>query len=335
VSFTFLVRRLAAMVLQFVLITFLTWALFYLLAAKTGANPATRIAGKAASPEEVARVAHELGTDRPYYVQYARFLWGVLHLDFGYSYLQRRPVTDIVLPAAGTTASVVIGGAILWLLIGFTVGTIGALRPRSLSDRLSILLALLGVSIPVFWLAPMASYFFAYEPTQGTFLGIPLGGSFHVFPIDGYVNLRDHPVAWAHHLLLPWLVFALGTGGIYARYFRSLTLEQLAQGYVRTARAKGASTRRVLIRHVQPNTAPVIVTLLGADVGVALAGAFFVEKVFGLPGLGYVGLQAIRSLDYPLTAGTIAFAAIVAVLANSIVDIVHGLLDPRIREERA
>jgi peptide/nickel transport system permease protein len=331
----FLARRLGAMALQFVLITFLTWALFYLLAAKTGANPATRIAGKAASSEEVARVAHELGTDRPYYVQYARFLWNVLHLDFGYSYMQRRPVTAIVLPAAGTTASLVIGGAIVGLVIGYVVGTIGALRPRSLPDRLGIVVALLGVSIPVFWLAPMAAYFFAYQPTQGTILGIPLGGAFHIFPIDGYVNLRDDPLEWAHHLLLPWFVFALGTGGIYARYFRSLTLEQLAQGYVRTARAKGAPTRRVLFRHVLRNTSPVIVTLLAADVGVALAGAFFVEKVFGLPGLGYVGIQAIRSLDYPLIAGTIVFAAIVAVLANSVADIVHGLLDPRTREARA
>jgi peptide/nickel transport system permease protein len=331
----FLVRRIGALVVQFFLITFLTWALFFVLSARTGANPAQRIAGKAASPAEVARVAHELGTDKPYYVQYARFLWGVAHLDFGYSYLQRRPVSEIVLPAAGTTASLVLGGALLWLLMGFVVGTIGAVRPRTLADRATLVTALLGVSIPVFWVAPMAAYLLGYQPTQGELFGIPIGTHLHLFPIDGYANLRDDPVGWAHHLILPWLVLAIGTGGIYARYFRALTSEQLAQGYVRTARAKGASSPRVLIRHVQPNIAPVIVTLLGADIGVALAGAFFVETVFALPGLGFVGIQAIRTLDYPLTAGTIVFAAIVAVLANSIVDVVHGLLDPRVRETRA
>lgn len=331
----FLFRRSGALLVQFLLITFCTWALFFVVSAKTGANPAERIAGKAATPEQVARVAHQIGTDRPYYVQYAKFLWGVAHLDFGYSYLQRRPVSEIVLPAAGTTASLVIGGAILWLLIGFVVGTIGALRPRTIADRTTLVVALLGISIPVFWVAPMASYLLAYEPTQGRLFGIPIGTHFEAFPISGYINFSDDPIGWARHLMLPWFVFAIGTGGIYARYFRALTSEQLAQGYVRTARAKGASSRRVLLRHVQPNIAPVIVTLLGADIGVALAGAFFVEKVFGLPGLGFVGIQAIRSLDYPLTAGTIVFAAIVAVLANSVVDIVHGLLDPRVREARA
>src|SRR3954447_2566133 len=139
-------------------------------------------------------------------------------------------------------------------------------------------LALLGISIPVFWLAPMVAYVFAYQPTTGHVLGIDLGSSMHWFPIDGYVNLRDDPAQWAYHLALPWMVFAVGFAAIYARYVRALVLEQLGQDYVRTAAAKGAGRNWILRREILPNVAPVIVTLLGLDIGVALSGALFVEQ---------------------------------------------------------
>jgi peptide/nickel transport system permease protein len=328
---TFLVRRLAGGVVQLLAITFVTWAIFFLISGLTGANPAERFAGKTASQAQIDQVAHQLGTDRPYWVQFLDYDWRLLRGDFGYSYGQNRPVSDIILPAAATTASLVLGAVFVWLIAGSLIGLAGALRPRGWADRGLMAVALLGISIPVFWLAPMVSYVLAYQPTQGHILGVDLGSSMRWFPIDGYVNLRDDPVQWAYHLVLPWMTFAVGFAAVYARYVRALLLEQLGQDYVRTAAAKGASPSRILRREIAPNVAPVIVTLLGLDVGVALGGALFVEQVFGLPGLGYVGLHAIQELDYPLVAGVITFAAIIAVTANTIVDIVHGALDPRIR----
>jgi peptide/nickel transport system permease protein len=327
----FILRRLAGGLVQLVTITLITWAMFFLISGLTGASPAERFAGKTASQAQIDRVAHQLGTDRPYWEQYVEYDWRLLHGDFGYSYGEERPVSDIIFPAAATTASLVLGAAFLWLMVGSLIGLAGALRPRGWTDRGLMAVALLGISIPVFWLAPMVSYVLAYQPTQGHILGIDLGRSMRWFPIDGYVNLRDDPVQWAYHLLLPWMVFAVGFAAVYARYVRALVLEQLGQDYVRTAAAKGASQSRILRREIAPNVAPVIVTLLGLDVGVALGGALFVEQVFGLPGLGYVGLHAIQELDYPLVAGVIVFAAIIAVMVNMLVDIVQAALDPRIR----
>lgn len=330
---SFALKRVAAGLVQLLAITFLAWALFYLVAGLTGANPAQRIAGRAASPAEIKSVAHQLGTDRPLWQQYGRFLWKLGHGDFGYSYQQRRPVSDIIFPAAKTTASLVGGAAVVWLILATVVGVAGGLRPRSLLDRGLMVLVLLGLATPVFWVAPMLSYFLGYQPTQGKVFSIPLPHPTTLFPIDGYVNLVDDPIGWAYHLTLPWLAFALSFAAVYARMIRALVIEQIGEDYVRTARAKGASTARILRRHIAPNIAPIIVTMLGLDIGVALGGAFFVETVFGLPGLGYVGLSSIQQLDYPLTVGTITLAAIAAVAANTAADLTHGVLDPRVREE--
>ena len=318
--------------MQLLMITFLTWALFYLVASFTGANPAERIAGKAASRAQIERVAHALGTDRPLYEQYGRFVWGLAHGDFGYSYEQRRPVSDIIFPAARVTASLVFGAMFLWLLLGIPIGIIGALKPRGALDRTLMVLILLGLATPVFWVAPMLSYFLGFQPTQGKLFGFSLPGPVTIFPIDGYVDLTASPAGWAYHLFLPWLAFALGFAAIYARMTRGLVIDHLQEDYVRTAYSKGASQARVLRAHIGRNIAPLIVTMIGLDIGVALGGALFVETVFGLPGLGYVGLSSIQTLDYPLTVGTITFAAMAAVIANAFADVAHGTLDPRIRE---
>ena len=327
----FYVRRLAAGAIQIVLITALTWFIFFVVASLTGANPANRYAGKAASAEQVERVAQQLGTNESYVVQYARHMWRLLQGDFGYSYQQGLPVMEIVLPAAATTASLVLGAAVIWLTVAVAVGVIAALRPRSHVDRVLLVLVLLGMSMPVFWLAPAVSHFLGFEPTQGRVFGIDVGHSLNLFPIDGYVNLRDDPIGWAHHLFLPWVTLAIGFAAIYARYVRALTIEQLSEDYTRTARAKGASESRILRHHTGPNVAPTIVTLLALDIGAALGGALFVEAVFNLPGLGYVALSSIQNFDYPLTVGVITFAALIAVLANTVADVVQAALDPRVR----
>ncbi len=328
----FVLKRLGGGVVQLIAVTFLTWLLFYVIASLTGASPALRVAGRNPSPERLAQVAHTLGTDKPYWQQYFHFLWGLVRGDFGFSFNQRRPVSEIIFPAAQATASLVIGAAVVWLLIAIPIGAYGAMHPRSIGDVGGRVFAILGMSIPIFWVAPMLSYLLAYLPTQGVLVGmhiLPVGTRW--FPIDGYVPITRSPVDWAHHLILPWLAFSTTFAAIYARYVRTLTIEQLSDDYVRTAEAKGMRTSRMLVMHVGRNVAPVITVLLGIDIGIALGGTLFVETVFNIPGLGYTGINAIQTLDYPLVTGVITFAAIVAVAANTFVDLIHGFLDPRMR----
>ena len=324
-------RRLAAAAAQLLIITFVAFALFYLIADLTGASPARRVAGKGATPARVHEVAHIMGVDRPWYAQYAHFVDRLAHGDLGYSFVRRQPVSQIVFPAAGVTASLVIGAAVLWLLIAIAVGVVGAMRPRSLVDRVLTIAVQTSIAAPVFWVAPMLSFLVAYQPTQGKLFGVPLGRRIDWLPIEGYVGPLANPLEWARHLILPWFALAIGFAALYARFVRAFVLEQLSEDYVKTARAKGASEWRILRTHVGRVIAPAIVTLLGLDVGVALGGALFVEQVFGLPGLGYVGLSSIQNLDYPLTVGTITFAALVAVAANTVADLAQALLDPRVR----
>jgi peptide/nickel transport system permease protein len=328
----FVIRRLGAGVIQLLVITFLAWFLFFVIASYTGATPALRVAGRNPTPERIKQVEHVLGTDRPYWQQYASFVKGLAHGNFGYSFNQRRPVSDIIFPAAAATASLVIGAAFVWMLIAIPIGAYGALHPRSVGDVTGRVFAILGMSIPIFWVAPMLSYLLAYQPTQGLLFGLPIvPKGTRLFPIDGYVKFSDSPTEWAHHLILPWLAFATTFAAVYARYIRTLTIEQMSDDYVRTAEAKGMRTSRLLVRHVGRNIAPVLAVLLGVDIGIALGGALFVETVFNIPGLGYTGIYAIQTLDYPLVTGVITFAAIVAVAANTVVDLLHGLLDPRVR----
>jgi peptide/nickel transport system permease protein len=325
-------QRLLGAVVQVLIVTLFAWLLFYVIARFTGASPAQRIAGKNATPVQIALVAKTLGLNKPYWQQYLIFLNNLLHGNFGFSYVQMRPVAAILWPATRATASLVLGAAVIWLLVAAPVGGYGGLRPRSFGDIAGRAVAILGMSIPVFWLAPLISYFFGYQPTQGDLLGLhilPVGTS--IFPIDGYVDLGQNPLDWAYHLILPWITLAIGFAAIYIRFIRTLTAEQLGEDYSRTARAKGASTARVLVTHVGRNVAPTVSVLLGADIATALTGVFFVETVYNIPGLGYTGLSAIENLDYPVITAVVIVAALIAVLANTVVDLLHTVLDPRLR----
>jgi peptide/nickel transport system permease protein len=326
----FTARRLAIGVIQVLIVTFLAFFLFYVISSLTGANPAQRIAGKAATPEQVARIAHQIGIDRPWYEQYWSFLTNVIQGNFGFSFLQRLPVSQIIFPAAGVTAALVIGAAVLWLLIAIPVGLIGALRPRSAADRVSSVIVQILISAPVFWVAPMLAYLFAYQPSQGTFLWFHIP-HLTIFPILGYVHPEKSVTGWINSLMLPCLALALGFAAFYARFIRAFVLEQLNEDYVLVARAKGASTGHILRSHIGPIVTPAIVTLLALDVGATLGGALFVEVTFALPGLGFIAFNSIQNLDYPLTVGVITFAALMAVLANTLADIVQAALDPRVR----
>ncbi|MGI8571459.1 MAG: ABC transporter permease [Solirubrobacteraceae bacterium] len=327
----FLVRRLLVAVGQVLLVTLLAYLLFFVISDITGASPAQRIAGHAASPAQIARVAHLLGTDKPIYVQYVDFLGHVIRGNFGYSFLQRRPVTEIILPAAGVSMSLILVAVVMWILMAVPIGLVGALRPRSFWDRLLAVWAQVAIATPVFWLAPMLSYVLAFEPSQGNFLGISLGTSVSIFPIEGWVSLTSDPWQWLHHLLLPAFALALGFTGFYARFVRALVMEQLDEDYVRTARSKGARRLRVLRAHVGRVVAPSIITLLGLDLGAAIGGVLFVELVFGLPGLGFVAVNSIQNLDYPVTVGVVTFTGLLTVAAMTLSDLAVAALDPRVR----
>ncbi|HEX9064504.1 MAG TPA: ABC transporter permease [Streptosporangiaceae bacterium] len=325
-------KRVLGALAQVLVVTLLAWLLFYVIAKFTGASPAQRIAGKNATQAQIQHVARVLGLNKPYWQQYVIFMGHLVRGNFGFSYVQMRPVSAILWPATRATASLVLGAACIWLLIAAPVGAYGGLRPRSAGDIAGRAIAILGMSIPVFWLAPMIAYFLGYQPTQGRLFGLPIvpvGTS--VFPIQGYTDFGQSPAQWAYHLVLPWITLAIGFAAVYIRFIRTLTAEQLGEDYARTARAKGASTRRVLLTHVGRNVAPTITVLLGADIATALTGVFFVEAVFAIPGLGFTGLSAIENLDYPVITGVIIVAALIAVLANLIVDLLHAVLDPRLR----
>jgi peptide/nickel transport system permease protein len=324
--------RILGALVQILIVTLLAWLLFYVVARFTGASPAQRIAGKTATPAQIALVAKNLGLNQPYWRQYLIFLGHLLQGNLGFSYVQMRPVSQILWPAMRATTSLVLGAAVIWLAIAIPVGGYGGLRPQSFGDVTGRAVAILGMSIPVFWLAPVIAYLFGYQPTQGRLLGLhilPVGTT--LFPITGYVEFGQNPVQWAYHLILPCITLAIGFAAVYIRFIRTLTAEQLAEDYTRTARAKGASTQRVLVRHVGRNVAPPLTVLLGADIATALTGVFFVETVFAIPGIGYTGLSAIQNLDYPVITAVIIVAAVIAVIANTVVDIVHMGLDPRIR----
>ncbi len=329
-----ILNRLLGAVVQILVVTLFAWLLFYVIARYTGASPARRIAGKTATAGQVAQVAKLYGLDKPYWEQYLLFLWHLLHGDFGFSYVQQRAVSSILWPAVRATTSLVLGAACVWLLVAAPIGAYGGLRMRSFGDVAGRAVSIVGMSIPVFWLAPMVAYLFGFQPTQGKLLGLsilPEGTS--IFPIGGYVDLGTSPVQWAYHLVLPWVTLAVGFAAVYIRFIRTLTAEQLVEDYTRTAASKGASTSRVLVRHVGRNVAPTVTVLLGADVATALSGVFFVETVFAIPGLGYVGLSAIQNLDYPVITAVVIVSAVIAVIANTIVDLLHGALDPRVRRE--
>jgi peptide/nickel transport system permease protein len=327
----YVIRRVLWAAVLFVAVTMLSFILFFLVPA----DPAKLACGRACSETDVQRVAASLGTDRPVYVQYGRFIGKLMpvsftggpHLkspDLGRSYVNRESVNAIVGNAAPVTASLVLGGAVLWLLIALPIGVLSALRPRSLLDRASMTGVLVGISAHPIWIGLIFSYFIGYR--------------WHVTPISGYADFFNPlvgqpggPVQWAYHLILPWLTFAILFAALYVRMIRANVLETMNEDYVRTARAKGAPEGRVLRSHILRNALLPVVTMIGMDVSVALGGAVFTESVYGLPGLGYSSVQGLANYDSPTVMGIIVFATTCVIVVNLCVDLLYAVLDPRIR----
>jgi len=316
----YLIRRLIWAVVLFFAVTVVSYILFFIIPA----NPAKQACGQACSKADVDRVAHNLGTDRPVYYQYYKFVKNLIwDQSLGFSYFTRQSVNVIVGNAAPVTASLVFGGVILWMLIAIPVGVLSALRPRSLLDRLSMTFVLIGISAHPIWIGLIFAYVFGFR--------------LHLTPITGYCDFINPstdcggPVQWAYHMLLPWLTFAILFAALYVRMIRANTLDTMNEDYVRTARAKGAPEWRVLRSHILRNAMLPVVTMLGMDIGLALGGAVFTETVYSLPGLGKTAVGALNNYDIPTVQGVIVFATIAIIIFNLVVDLLYAWVDPRIR----
>jgi peptide/nickel transport system permease protein len=318
----YIIRRLLWACVLFVGVTLITYVLFFLLPA----DPARLAAGKSATAEDVARVSHQLGLDRPVHEQYALFLKRlVVDHSLGRSYANRRTVNEMVGEAIPVTTALVLGGAVLWMLIALPIGIISALRPRSLIDRGAMIFILVGISAPVVWIGLLLQYFVGFR------LGLtPNAGYCDVFdPPEGATC--GGPADWAYHMILPWFTFAILFAASYARMIRANVMDTLGEDYVRTARAKGAPENVVIRRHVLRNALLPVVTMLGLDIGVALGGAIFTEAIFNLPGLGRLALNSVLNLDLPTMQGVVVFATCAIILLNLVVDLIYAWIDPRIR----
>jgi peptide/nickel transport system permease protein len=316
----YIIRRLIYVVVVVLAVTLVAYAIFFLLPST---DPAVAFAGRNPSPELIAEVEEQLGLDEPVPVQYALYVKRLFLGDeygwpgLGLSYNTRSPVRDEIIDRASVTLQLAIGGAILWLLIGVPIGVISALKRRTAVDRLAMGFALVGVSTPVFLLG-LVSLFIFWE-TLGW------------LPGTGYVPFSEDPVDWFLHMILPWSVLALLFAAIYARVVRGNMLDTMGEDYIRTARAKGLSERRVVGRHgLRPGLTP-IVTLLGIDLAILVGNTVVTETVFNMPGLGNYILISTDSGDLPGVLAVVVLASFAVAFLSLVSDIVYAYLDPRVR----
>ena len=334
----YIVRRLFKMVLVLWLLTVAVFLLFYALPN----DPVLGIVDRGCNAACRESVIAKYHFDDPLPLRYWHFIYrgpsidgvesGLMHWppSFGASYQSKQPVTDELIKRIPVTFSLASGAAVIWLLMGIPIGMLAATHPRSIRDRITTGLALVGLSMPTFFLGLLLLYFLYFHVT--TTLGLDLGGPQNpIFEPFGYVNLRDNPIKWAHHMILPWLTLAIVNAAVYSRMTRGSMLEVLGEDYIRTARAKGLSERRVIYRHGLRSALTPVVTLLGLDLGTLLGGAIITEKLFGLPGIGALAIDAVRDRDLPVLLGTVVTASFFIVVANLIIDILYGVLDTRVR----
>ena len=314
----FVVRRLALGLLIMWLISLAVFALFFIAPN----DVARTLAGRQATPETVALISARLGLDQPIWKQYLDFLGNALHGDLGYDYYHQVPVTTIMAQALPITLSLVIGGAIIWLVLGVFNGVVSAIRPRSFTDRSLTVFALFFYSMPTFFLGLLLLFFLYYQLTVA---GYP------IFPPGGYAPLSEGLGPWLQHLILPWFTLALVSAATYTRLTRASMLEVLGEDYVRTARSKGIRESRVITRHALRSAMTPVVTQFGIDVGALVGGVVVTETVFSLPGLGKTSIDAINQQDLPVIIGIVLFASFAVVLSNIIVDMFYAVLDPRVR----
>jgi peptide/nickel transport system permease protein len=310
----FIVRRLISVVLVLIAISILTFLIFQTI---PNGDPALRLAGRLATPQQVQDVREQWGFDKPIYVQYGKTMEKIFTGKV-VSYTQQINVLDEIKRSLPATISLAIGAGIIWLGLGIVFGVLSAVTAGRFLDRGLTVLALIGVSTPVFFLGAMLLYYLSYKAG--------------IFPLGGYVKLTDNPWQWFTHLLLPWFALSVLFIGVYSRVLRSTMLDTMNDDYVRAARAKGISERRVLVRHVLRNSLIPIVSLFGLDFAAVIGGgAILTESVFQLHGVGQYAADSVGRLDVPPILVITMLAAFAVVIVSAIIDVVYALLDPRIR----
>lgn len=324
--FQYIVRRLIWAVVMTLLVVAVVFFIFFILPGGTGkrldsnrcgSSPiAVMMAGRNPRPELVCNIEKRLGLDKPVYVQFGRYVNNLVQGDLGYSYHSSEPVRDALFRRFPATISLAVGASIIWLVIGVSIGVISALRRRSILDRASMVFALIGVSMPTFFLGLVAVFW--------------LDGNLGIYNVASYEPITTDPVAWFKSLWLPWLVLAIVSAAVYARMVRGNMLDVMTEDYIRTARAKGLPERSVT-RHTLRSALTPVVTMYGLDLGILLGGAVITEQIFNIPGIGALAVGSIANQDLPIILGTTLVAGVAVIVANLVVDIAYAALDPRVR----
>jgi peptide/nickel transport system permease protein len=310
----FVVRRVAQMLVVMFAVSVLTFVIFNVM---PGGDPALRLAGRQPDPGQLERIRAEWGLNDPVWVQYLKTMGQVFSGDL-ISYSTQQNVWDELKGRIPRTFALALGAGIMWMLFATALGLYTAVKAGRFADRFLTILALIGISMPVFWIGALMNYY----------LGFKAG----IFPNGGYVPFFDSPWEWFYHLIMPWTALSLLFIGVYSRILRSNVLDTINEDYVRTARAKGLPERQVLLRHVLRNSMIPIVTLWGLDFGAVIGGgAILTETVFDLQGVGQYAAESIGQLDVPPVLFITIFGAFFIVLLNTVVDILYAALDPRVR----
>jgi peptide/nickel transport system permease protein len=332
---TFILRRVLTTIFLLIVVSIVTFAIFFLVPRLAGQNAyelAAQYVGRNPSTSAVLQMEVKLGLNEPLQVQYWHYVAGIVagtHYNdgpsqtycpppcFGYSFRNQQPVWPAMMQALPVTLSLAAGAAVLWLLGGVAVGVLSALRRGSVFDRLSMGTALAGVSLPIFFTGQIALLLFAFK--------------WQIFPGSGYTDIAVSVVQWARGLVLPWITLAFLYAALYARLTRAGMLETMGEDFIRTARAKGLRERDVVIRHGLRAALTPILTIFGMDLGLLLGGAILTETTFSMQGLGAFTVQAIQNQDFPEIMGVVMLAAFFIVIANMLVDILYAVIDPRVR----
>jgi peptide/nickel transport system permease protein len=310
----FVIRRLFQMVFVMFAVSLLVFVIFQVI---PNSDPAVRMAGRQASPSTIEAIRKEWGFADNILVQYVTTMKKVFSGDL-VSYFTQLPVGEEILRGLPRTMSLAVGAALVWMFFAICLGLYSAIKAGRFADRFLTIIALIGISMPVFWIGALMNHY----------LGFKLGW----FPNGGYVEFTEDPVDWAYHLILPWTALAILFIGFYSRVLRSNVLDTINEDYVRTARAKGLTEWRIMVHHVLRNSMIPIVTLWGLDFGAVVGGgAILTETVFDLQGVGQYAAESIGQLDVPPVLAVTLFSAFFIVLLNAIVDIIYAYLDPRIR----